>query len=168
MAALARWRRWVRAPGVLAVVCVATAALVAAPGTDADPVRSATFTPADLGCLAMSLYWEARGEGRDGMVAVAWVVLNRLRHPAFPDTVCEVIKDGGETPPCQFSFWCDGRADTPAPGAAWELAQQVARQMLSDPEPDLTGGALYFHASWVSPEWALELTTQLGRHLYYR
>ncbi|MGH6921343.1 MAG: cell wall hydrolase, partial [Geminicoccaceae bacterium] len=57
-------------------------------------------------CLALAMYWEAQSEGPDGMLAVAAVVLNRVAHPEFPDTVCGVVRQGGESPPCQFSWWC--------------------------------------------------------------
>ena len=62
-------------------------------------------------CVALTMYWEARGEGRKGMLAVGSVVLNRVDDDRFPDSACGVVYQGGETPPCQFSWWCDGRSD---------------------------------------------------------
>ena len=61
------------------------------------------------------------------MRAVASVVLNRVAHPQFPDTVCAVVTQGGEDPPCQFSWWCDGKSDRPTEPHAWRLAQQIAQ-----------------------------------------
>jgi len=104
-------------------------------------------------CLAVALYWEARTEGRDGMLAVASVVLNRVAHPEFPDSVCAVVRQGGEQPPCQFSWWCDGKSDRPTEPGAWALAQRLARAMLSAPPRDATRGALFFHNTSISTPW---------------
>ena len=65
-------------------------------------------------CLALALYWEARGEPKQGKIAVGWTILKRERSPEFPSSVCGVVFDGGETPPCQFSWGCDGKSDYPA------------------------------------------------------
>ena len=122
-------------------------------------------------CLAQALYWEAGIEGREGMIAVAWVVLNRSRSKEFPPgTICGVVKQGRDKPGCQFSYWCDGKSDTPKQDANWALAQQVAREMLTSPPPDPTGGALFYHAVDVRAPWApeRERTAQIGRHVYYR
>jgi spore germination cell wall hydrolase CwlJ-like protein len=121
-------------------------------------------------CLALTIYWEAREEGRDGMVAVGWVVLNRSRNARFPPTICAVVRQGGESAPCQFSFWCDGKRDAPEESGSWLLAQAVAAELLSDPPPDPTGGALLFHRDDVRPAWAPrhQRTAQVGRHIYYR
>ena len=64
-------------------------------------------------CLALAMYWEARGEGEKGMYAVGSVVMNRVRDERYPAHACAVVKQGGEAPPCQFSWWCDGRSDRP-------------------------------------------------------
>ncbi len=92
-----------------------SAALLAALVGLAPPTAAATTEPGRdaVLCLALALYWEAKAEGPEGMLAVASVVLNRVAHPEFPDTVCGVVKQGGETPPCQFSWWCDGASDRP-------------------------------------------------------
>jgi hypothetical protein len=84
-------------------------------------------------CLALALYWEAKTEGRAGMLAVGSVVLNRVAHPEFPDTVCGVVKEGGEQPPCQFSWWCDGQSDRPTETRAWDLARHLAATILAHP-----------------------------------
>ncbi len=95
-------------------------------------------------CMALNLYWEARSEGREGMVAVGWVVLNRVAYAKYPNTICEVIQQGGQTPPCQWNWWCDGRSDEPKESASWKLAQEVAQQILHHPPADPTHGALWF------------------------
>ena len=121
-------------------------------------------------CLALALYWEARTEGPDGMLAVASVVLNRVAHPEFPSTVCAVVRQGGEQPPCQFSWWCDGKSDRPTDPQAWGLAQRLARAALAEPPPDRTRGALFFHNTSIATPWLRKRTrtAQIGRHIFYR
>ena len=122
-------------------------------------------------CLALALYWEAGGEEREGMDAVASVVLNRRAHPDFPSTVCEVVREGGTHPGCQFTFWCDGKGETPRDAALWALASEVAAAALEGRIVDVTGGSLFFHlaaletAPWTVPR---ERTVRVGRHVYYR
>jgi len=126
---------------------------------------------AALACLSQALYWEAGIDGREGMIAVAWVVLNRSRSKEFPlGTICGVVKQGRDKPGCQFSYWCDGKSDTPKQDASWALAQQVAREMLTSAPPDPTGGAVFYHAVDVRAPWApeRERTAKIGRHIYYR
>ncbi len=124
--------------------------------------------PAEQRCLAQAMYWEARGEGRDGMVAVSSVVLNRVEDERFPDTVCDVIYDGGETPPCQFSWWCDGKSDRPSNHIAWNQAVNLAHEILAIPPDDPTGGALFYHATSIKTPWRRQRTAQIGRHIFYR
>lgn len=122
-------------------------------------------------CLALTLYWEARSEGRQGMIAVGWVVLNRVQHNDFPDTVCGVVTQGGETPPCAWSWWCDGRNDRPRNPKIWERAQTLARRLLHSPPRDPTQGALWFHhVSMKKPPWAkvYRRTVRIGKHVFYR
>ena len=124
-----------------------------------------------LECLAQTLYWEAGGEDREGMTAVASVVLNRRAHPDFPSTVCEVVHQGGTDPGCQFKFWCDGESERPRDAALWARAREVAAEALDGRTTDPTGGALFFHAAaleqapWTLPR---ERTVRIGRHVYYR
>lgn len=146
--------------------------LVAAVGIAALPAMAAGDSDdAAQGCLAQTLYWEAKSEGREGMVAVGWVVLNRMRDGGeFPRTVCGVVKQGQEKPGCQFSYWCDGKSDKPKPDDEWALAQDVARDLLSKPPADPTGGAMFYHAVDVKAPWSGERqkTGRIGRHVYYR
>ena len=121
-------------------------------------------------CLALAMYWEAKAEGTAGMRAVGQVVLNRVAHPKFPGTVCGVVRQGGEHPPCQFSWWCDGKSDQPTEAQPWALAQRLARGLLADRTRDPTRGALFFHSARISTPWALprQRTVQIGRHIFYR
>jgi N-acetylmuramoyl-L-alanine amidase len=143
---------------------------VAVLGLAALPATAAADAEESHSCLAQTLYFEAKSEGRRGMVAVGWVVLNRMRDGEFPRSVCGVVKQGREKPGCQFSYWCDGKSDAPKPDDEWVLAQDVARDLLSKPPPDPTGGAMFYHAVEVSAPWAAtrKRTGQIGRHIYYR
>ncbi len=142
------------------------------------PAAAAEAEEEAVRCLALTLFWEARSEGRRGMEAVAAVVLNRVASPEFPDTVCGVVHDSiEEEGACAFTWWCDGKADIPAEHAdwpeerdEWALAEAVAREMLADPDRDITGGALYYHTEDVQPAWAAERrrVAKIGRHIYYR
>lgn len=125
----------------------------------------------DLECLTQAVYYEARGEGRDGMRAVAQVVLNRARHPAFPKTVCSVVFQGaGRRTGCQFSFTCDGSMRAPINRAAWNRARDVASQALSGTVYSRVGNATHFHTTGVSPRWRSSLIQvgQVGDHVFYR
>jgi spore germination cell wall hydrolase CwlJ-like protein len=121
-------------------------------------------------CLALSLYFEARGEGRNGMIAVGWTILNRIRSHKFPATPCAVVRQGGERPPCQFSWWCDGKSDRPRNRHSWNQAVLIAAQLMTDPPPDPTGGALFFHSTQIRPPFTRPRTrtTRIGSHVFYR
>jgi len=121
-------------------------------------------------CLALALYWEARGETRDGMIAVGWTILNRTQSPEFPATPCGVIFQGGERPPCQFSWWCDGKSDRPRDRDSWIRARLVAAELLMDPPPDPTGRALFYHSTSIRVPWKRKRTrtVRIGHHIFYR
>lgn len=125
--------------------------------------------PADLRCMALTLYWEAEAEGHDGMLAVAAVVFNRVEHPSFPAGICGVVQQGGEAPPCQFSWWCDGKSDRPADASAWAQSRALAAEILAGKGADPTGGALWYHADYVAPPWREHLVSgpKIGRHQFY-
>ena len=121
-------------------------------------------------CLARSIYWEAKGKDTADMEAVANVVMNRLGHAGFPDTVCAVVKQGSETKKCQFSWWCDGRPDTAQEETQYAIAKEIARKALNKQLPDHTGGAMYFHDRTVKPDWAKEYikTAETGMFQFYK
>lgn len=146
------------------------AGLLAAWGWCALPLEARADTASEQHCLALAAYWEAKAEGQLGMHAVAAVVMNRVAHPEFPDNVCDVVKQGGETPPCQFSWWCDGKSDRPREPEPWALAQRIAAEVLAGAPHDVTEGALFFHNTDIAEPWrvARTRTVQIGRHIFYR
>lgn len=138
---------------------------------EAEAVDPAGAAPLEdpITCLARTIYWEARGEGEEGMRAIAAVVLNRLETPGFPDTVCGIVKEGQSRRRCQFSWWCDGRPDEAQDPSAYARALDAARRALNGEIEDPTGGALYFHHRRVNPEWAsvYTRTAEIGDHRFY-
>jgi len=132
---------------------------------------AAQYNEKALHCMALNLYHEVRSERRESKIAVGWVVLNRVEDREFPDTVCQVIHEGGESPPCEWSWWCDGESDEPQNATAWAAAQRLARNLLQNPPPDPTRGALWFHhVSVEPPPWAqhFKRTVRIGEHVFYR
>lgn len=124
-----------------------------------------------LKCLTQAVYYESAFEPIDGRRAVAQVVLNRVRHPAYPKSVCGVVYQGSERRTgCQFSFTCDGSLLRRPSVHAWREAEQVARAALAGHVEKPVGTATHYHADYVLPKWAPQLgkITQLGRHIFYR
>ena len=122
-------------------------------------------------CLALNIYHEARSEPSKGQEAVAAVTINRVASAAFPDSVCQVVKQGGKKRNgCQFSWWCDRNSDHPREHGAWEEALYLSRKALDGKVSDPTNGALYYHANYVKPRWArtFKRTNKIGRHLFYK
>lgn len=131
---------------------------------------SGTDYASALDCLTTAIYYEAGYEPTEGQRAVAQVILNRMRHPAYPKTVCGVIYQGAPNPSCQFSFACDGAlARAPAP-AAWRRARQVAAEALRGYVMAEVGQATHYHTDYVAPYWAPKLAKvkQIGAHIFYR
>ena len=124
-----------------------------------------------LRCLTQAIYYEAAREPQDGQRAVAQVVLNRVRHPAYPDSVCGVVFQGSaRRTGCQFSFTCDGSLMwAPEPGL-WRRAEGVAREALNGFVEEDVGPATHYHADYVAPYWAPTLVklTKVGAHIFYR
>ena len=123
-------------------------------------------------CLAKALYFEARGETVKGQFAVAEVILNRVDSGRYPNTVCGVVNQGANDrrKGCQFSFACDGHADTIREKAAYNNVAKIARLMMDGAPRALTGGATHFHTTNVRPGWARRFpnTARIGSHLFYR
>jgi spore germination cell wall hydrolase CwlJ-like protein len=134
-----------------------------------DPAGTAPLEDA-ITCLARSIYWEAKGVTDADMEGVAGVVMNRLGHEGFPDTVCGVVKQGSEKHACQFSWWCDGRADQVKEDDEYALAKEIARKALNKQLTDRTHGALYFHDKTVKPDWAKQYikTGETPKFLFYK
>ncbi len=124
-----------------------------------------------LECLTQAIYYEAGYESGEGEEAVAQVILNRLKHPAYPKTVCGVVYQGSSlTTGCQFSFTCDGSLARAPNEAAWLRCRQVAAQALSGFVYAPVGTATHYHADYVFPYWAITLVKlkQIGAHIFYR
>ena len=136
------------------------------------PPIETVIAPDELQCLALNLYHEARGEPELGRIAVGQVVLNRVADRGFPGTVCAVVHQGGDKPlnRCQFSWWCDGKSDRPTSEEAWADSRRLAAELVRGWHGDPTGGALWYHADFVSPSWrqAFMEGPQIGRHIFYR
>jgi spore germination cell wall hydrolase CwlJ-like protein len=163
--------------------CALALLLAVASTAQAEPVRFAALAPSgdaangiadsarELECMALNIYWEARSEPRLGQMAVAAVVLNRVADAEFPDTICDVVMQGGERGRhrCQFSWHCDGQSDVPRNPTAWESALSLARTVLGR-HYDPSRGALWYHAEHVQPAWSLRMPViaHVGHHLFYR
>jgi spore germination cell wall hydrolase CwlJ-like protein len=122
-------------------------------------------------CLAQAVYYEARSESENGQRAVAQVVLNRVRHPAWPNSVCGVVYQGSLRPGggCQFTFTCDGSLATRPYGAAWSEAQRIAADALGGRTFAPVGLSTHYHTNAVFPAWAPQLvkTATIGAHIFY-
>jgi hypothetical protein len=122
-------------------------------------------------CLAQAIYYEAAREPTKGQEAVAQVVLNRVRHPAYPKTVCGVVYQGASLPTgCQFTFTCDGALRWRPEADLWDRALTVATKALAGYVDKDVGSATHYHAAYVAPYWAPTLVkmTQVGQHIFYR
>lgn len=133
--------------------------------------RLLTRFESEVRCLALNLYFEARSEKEMGQRAVGHVVMNRVKHPTYPNSVCEVVRQGGEKKlhHCQFSWWCDGRSDKPMDKKAWTLSMRLARKIYLGIFEDTTDGALWYHATYVKPYWSKSLLqgSKIGQHVFY-
>lgn len=130
----------------------------------ADRLRS-------LECLTTAIYYEAASESDDGQRAVAQVVLNRVRHPTFPNTVCGVVYQGSERASgCQFSFTCDGSLARTPSAAGWARAGRIAAEALAGYVYAPVGYATHYHTQQVLPHWAPSLVKSavIGAHIFYR
>ena len=145
-------------------------------------------------CLALNMYHEARSQGTAGLFAVSAVVLNRVNDPRFPDSVCEVVYQGPtreswktrqhkDLPDnkrkyypiknrCQFSWYCDGKSDIPHNKKKWEEALDLSASIMHNEILfiDITDGALFYHADYVTPGWAKtkQKTVEVEDHIFYR
>jgi len=136
-------------------------------------------------CLAKNMYYEARNQGTAGLLAVVSVVLNRVNDSRFPNSICEVIKQGpiraswkrdGTYYPikhrCQFSWYCDGKSDNPKEIRLYEKYLSLAEGILNNEIPflDITDGATFYHADYVTPGWAKtkHRTIEIEDHIFYK
>lgn len=134
------------------------------------------MTGAELVCLALTVYFEARSEPLRAQAAVAQVVLNRVADPRYPDTICEVVEQGSPEgdalpghPYCQFSWRCDGKSDRPRNPRAYRHARVVALLVANGALGAGVGKATLYHAQYVRPIWAsaYRVVAVVGRHIFY-
>ncbi|WP_040488966.1 cell wall hydrolase [Fulvimarina pelagi] len=138
----------------------------------AKVLPKSSFTDKEQECLARGIYFEARGESEEGQAAVAQVMLNRVRNPSFPDTICGVVYQNQHwRNRCQFSFACDGIKDRIADKKSYTRAEKVA-EAVTHGETWLTevGSSTHYHANYVRPRWAsaMEKVDKIGKHIFYR
>ena len=135
----------------------------------------------DIYCMAQNMYFEAGKQPLAGKIAVAQVVLNRLKHPNYPATICGVIYQAkykqnwkGNMVPirnqCQFSWFCDGKSDDPVDSPTWLLSLHVARDVVQGRYDDITEGSTHYHNDSVHPYWAdsLNETVIINNHIFYK
>lgn len=138
----------------------------------ATPLPASSFTAKEQKCLAEAVYFEARGETLKGQAAVAQVVLNRVRNPSYPNTVCGVVyQNVNWRNRCQFSFACDGKKHLVTEKRHWRIAQDIAKAVSAGqiwlPE---VGSSTHYHAVYVRPNWASSMykMEKIGLHIFYR
>ena len=135
------------------------------------PATSMTESQRALDCMTAAIFYEAASESEQGQHAVAQVVLNRLRHPAYPKTVCGVVFQGaGLKTGCQFTFTCDGALGRQPSVEGWDRARRVAEAALGGYVEKSVGAATHYHTIWVAPYWRGELVkvALIGAHIFYR
>ncbi|KGJ06762.1 Cell Wall Hydrolase [Paracoccus halophilus] len=159
------WRARVFVCVAIAFSSLATLPALAEKGNGVNARNKAAATrisQSDLECLSEALYFEARGEGANGQRAVAEVILNRVDHPRFPQTVCAVVNQRG-----QFTYNKNARIRDKG---TYARVRKIAIAALSGAPRTLTNGATYFHTRAVSPSWSrrFERTTRIGAHIFYR
>lgn len=156
---------------------VAAVTMLAPGGTGAQPAQVMQVAAApdamrarEVQCLAQAIVYEAGLEPLEGRQAVAQVIMNRLRAPAYPKTVCGVVYQGSaRRTGCQFTFTCDGSLARPVPGQRFADAVALAQDALDGRLPDRVGRATHYHAHYVSPYWAptLNRVARIGAHIFY-
>ena len=137
-----------------------------------NPLPASVFSKPEQACLAKGIYFEARSEPVRGQAAVAQVILNRVRNPTYPKTICGVVYQNDDWfNRCQFSFACDGRKKTITDEASYKTAQEVAMAVTAGkifiPE---VGSSTHYYANYVHPGWArtMQKMTKIGLHIFYR
>ena len=144
--------------------------------------KSIYYDQKEVSCLAVNIYHEARGESKEGKLAVAFVTLNRVKSNAYPDTVCGVVYQGHHKPSwrdngmmvpirhrCQFSWYCDGKPDMVQDFKSYEKIIDLAIDVWYNRYQDITDGSLFYHADYVEPHWARHMakTVQIDNHIFY-
>jgi urease beta subunit len=155
---------------------IALASPLSTPAVPAPSVRAAaamkfkSANRSDSDCLTQAVYYEARGEGVEGMRAVAQDILNRVRHPAYPKSICGVVYQGAyQRTSCQFRFVCNGAMGAPVESWAWRRAKSVADAALDGYVMTAVGTSTSFHTTGVKPGWGrtMDKVAQIGSHIFY-
>jgi Cell Wall Hydrolase len=147
---------------------------VSNPGQAAAPYVFASRNPTDslraAICLTTAIYYEAVSESEDGQRAVAQTILNRVRHPSWPNTVCGVVYQGSDGPVCQFSYACDGAMARRPSITGWIRASRIAREALAGYVYAPAGLSTFYHTPQVNPSWnkRLNVAHVIGNHIFYR
>ena len=137
-----------------------------------NPLPPSVWEVKQQRCLAEGIYFEARGEPELGQAAVAQVILNRVKNPAYPNTICGVVyQQKNRRNSCQFSFACDGKAERISSPAHYATAQRIGRDVTSGKTwiADV-GDSTHYHANYVRPRWAgrMKKVDKIGAHIFYR
>ena len=137
-----------------------------------NPLPASVFTKKEQQCLATAIYFEAQGESMKGQAAVAQVILNRVRNPAYPNTICGVVyQNDNWLNRCQFSFACDGRKKVVTSRQHYKIAEEIAMAVTAGkifiPE---VASSTHYYAAYVNPGWArtMEKMKRIGLHIFYR
>ncbi|MCW2308276.1 cell wall hydrolase [Rhodobium gokarnense] len=137
-----------------------------------NSLPASVITNTQQKCLAEAIYFEARGEPWKGQVAVAQVVLNRVKNPTYPGTICGVVyQNKHRRNRCQFSFACDGKRERIRSHSAWAKAQKIAREITAGKHwLKEVGASTHYHATYVRPRWARRMVRKqrIGRHIFYK
>ncbi len=145
-------------------------AAIIAPKASSPVLALQQIKTAELTCLARAVYFESRSESEMGQLAVAKVVLNRLKDPNFPKTICGVVYQGSERRnSCQFSFACDGLPDIVRSAEAWSRSKRIAERALADDPAVRMLHAVNYHADYVNPRWSktMKRLVRIGHHIFY-
>ena len=168
---------------IITALVLSVSTLVSANHSVAQELFTQNAHPQEY-CLALNIYHEARGSNFADQAAVADVVLNRVDDARYPNSIREVVYQGKQKPSwkdpnvmvmvrnmCQFSWYCDGKSDTPLDTDAWRRAQQTAYMMVAYNDfRGISEGATHYHANYVKPSWArdFQLIGRIGDHIFYR
>jgi spore germination cell wall hydrolase CwlJ-like protein len=137
----------------------------------------------EVNCMALNIYYETRSSNLADMYAVADVVLNRVGDTRYPNSICNVVKEGQQYSDgrmkrnkCQFSWYCDGKSDVPRDRESWKKAQSVAWDMVQwNSYRGITEGSTHYHTTYVNPRWnksrkgwSITRVGRIGAHIFYR
>ena len=133
------------------------------------------YSVKDVNCLAKNIYFEARDQKPKGQIAVALVTINRVKSKRFPNSICKVVEQANKKNgklvlhKCHFSWFCDGKSDTPRDKMSWDISLLIARAMLRNPMRDFLHGATHYHRIDVDPYWNKKMLkfSTIGDHIFY-